>query len=177
MNTALLVRVKEAILAEPGKFDMDSFFHISVRDYTLSDIEKEYGEDVDNEDALRVLNRDLKPEMPNDLLDCNVLNVCGTTGCIAGWALHLTDAKILETSTFLGVNFEDAAIKELGITKTQARSLFYDHRWPEKFDHDYNNSDSFYDRARIAAERIQFFIDTNGTDEVTDAVQETTKDS
>jgi hypothetical protein len=152
MNVEKLRAVKDAILAEPRKFDMGVFFQWSP---------------------------DTAP--------------CGTTGCIAGWAMQ-HEMQILGKDFFSSEKFLDSVMSkkkelslkygleypeevdyaELGqaileLTSEQARELFYDENWPEEFrerwidtwDNSGHDHAAFRKQlAQIAADRIEYMIET-----------------
>jgi hypothetical protein len=97
---------------------------------------------------------------------------CGTTGCIAGWAVWLAmpserDYK-KNLSAILPCDFEPTAQEVLGITWRQGIDLFYVSNWPEEFQYEYFNI-KYDDKltvkqrqrrlAKVTARRIQFFIE------------------
>lgn len=77
---------------------------------------------------------------------------CGTTACIGGWAL------ILSQYQGKGPVDRDAA-KALHLTKKQAVRLFYVSFWPPEFKDAYLRAKP-KKRAAIAAARIDHFIKT-----------------
>jgi hypothetical protein len=91
---------------------------------------------------------------------------CGTAACIAGFAIAdrlkadtLAGARTLaEASDF---DYWEQGQLSLGLDWNQARRLFDEHHWPEQFAY---RGDTAESRAQAAAERIDYFILTNGTD-------------
>jgi len=101
---------------------------------------------------------------------------CGTTACIAGWALtldgkttplkmakrlykKLTGGELREGGAMGGIynnDIESRAAKALGLTEHQARWLFHVHNWPREFQNGVNPS------PELAAQRIDHFIATEG---------------
>ncbi len=81
---------------------------------------------------------------------------CGTTACIAGWALELDgkDPSLL----FADVD----AAKTLGITPMQGERLFFVGSWPSSFVTRYDDASHDNVRAVVASERIDHFIATKG---------------
>jgi len=88
---------------------------------------------------------------------------CGTAHCIAGWAQILSGYK--ESSFFC----EFDATEALGLPQSGPRHdiilardrLFHDVHWPEQFKEPCLTAGQY---AKQAAKRIEFFIQTNGTD-------------
>ena len=130
MNIELLRKIRSSILENPQNFDMSTWF--------------------DSEDGCdeNLIGRGES---------CAVLDQCGTTGCIAGWALHLT--KSINT----GNTFWEQAQKILELSKNQAENLFYVNNWPDKYRDAYND-EAGGDEAKITARRITAFIASNGYD-------------
>lgn len=95
---------------------------------------------------------------------------CGTAGCIAGWALHLTsrNKRLDKTSkTKLDVNrtLEEAGyligIKTRTIKyKEMLHPLFFSHQWPEPFRSRYAEATASRQMARVASDRIEHYIKT-----------------
>lgn len=82
---------------------------------------------------------------------------CGSSACIAGWAVFLASGKRKlpdggPRSTW------DEAKKLLGLHN--AASLFISDDWPERFRSQYCNAKTPKGRARVAANRIDHFIKT-----------------
>jgi hypothetical protein len=119
--------------------------------------------------------------------------MCGTTLCIAGFIATDAGAE-LRTTQGRFVRFVSTAILRarvpdssdayykdkdidavypaevaqwiLQLTDEQAKRLFYVDRWPSVYAEAYLDVERFpYLRARVAYERIHFFIDTEGTDD------------
>jgi hypothetical protein len=133
LNVRLLRKIQRHILEEPKRFIMG--------DVIAQGEPGEYVEDCD-----------LEWEMPR----------CGTTACIAGWALFLGGARnnnsLGDAADLLGLNIP--AIRD------GAGSLFYVGGWPKKFYDAWVAAKTPRGRARVAARRIDFFIATKGTDEL-----------
>lgn len=123
MNTALLLQVKDAILAETEHFDMGYWF----RDHMHRDR------------ALQTLTQ------------------CGTTACIAGWAVYI---GIDNVRTVRWIEYKAKAL--LDLSKCQASRLFYVANWPLQYYSAYHDATSDLQRAVVAAQRIEHFIATNG---------------
>ena len=136
LNVKLLKAVKKAILEEPKRLDM------------------------------------------NCGLAKSNLNICGTIGCIAGWAVILDKRgksrkpikEILESlinnQNFVACrdwvtwdNLKPMAENALGLTRIQAKMLFFDANWPEPFKREYWESPSVKS-AEITVKRIDYFIKT-----------------
>jgi len=97
---------------------------------------------------------------------------CGTTGCIAGWAVWLDKPEERDYKKNISLippcDIEPTAQQSLGITKRQGNALFFVYEWPEEFRYEY--IDIKHDgkltvkqkqkrMAKVTARRIQFFIE------------------
>lgn len=91
---------------------------------------------------------------------------CGTTACIAGWALILSGKRLRPL-----VNYTEQGQKILGLTQTEAQKLFMVDRWPEEFQKEYDEdaesclssgvpSEDVRKNARVVVSRIDHFIKT-----------------
>lgn len=79
---------------------------------------------------------------------------CGTTGCIAGYALCIAKAKGVQTDYI-----ESKAAALLGLTYTQGSHLFHRDEWLGYWGDDYNNTQPFsLNRAQLTCDYIDFFI-------------------
>lgn len=114
---------------------------------------------------------------------------CGTTACLAGWALTLDARKahqkasplkaarqFLESCgerqrTYIRVgglyNFRmvEQGAMLLEISKEQAEKLFFVHNWPSNFRNEYQSNVDFNHQlkaAQIVSDRIDHFIKTDG---------------
>lgn len=87
---------------------------------------------------------------------------CGTAACIAGWTIHLSQNKktIYESRRHGPDNRTAAAMAELGISKPEAHSLFHLSYWPLQFIDQYWAVNTTHGRAKVAADRIDYFIET-----------------
>lgn len=136
INVELLRKVAESIKAHPRSFKMESFFEDSWADVAPSIYEP-------SSNPLEILESE-----------------CGTSACIAGWTLILTN-------NFAANDFiHDAAKMALGINDEQCRLLFYE-GWPEPFDSEYDNArdeDNYALAAEVAALRVEHFIATGGAE-------------
>lgn len=81
---------------------------------------------------------------------------CGTSHCIAGWAVHLTEG---DKGLHLG-DFHNRACTALGISYGQGHGLFYDDEWPRELSDEYNENTDKKERAQIAARAIDRFIES-----------------
>ena len=104
-----------------------------------------------------------------DIRSGNVAPACGTVACIAGWTKVLVKrpnlAKLIQDAGKLDDFFDDAdkvAKEKLGLSLNQAQQLFYVHHWPSPFETRYNRSRLSKQRARVVADRIDYFIATEG---------------
>jgi hypothetical protein len=88
---------------------------------------------------------------------------CGTTACIAGFIVLLHDGKV-------GYGVAGRAAKLLGLDydvwndELNGNKLFHLSNWPTKFCRRYLQAKRNLTRARVAAERIEHFIQTNGAE-------------
>lgn len=82
---------------------------------------------------------------------------CGTTACIAGWALSLAKpgGKIYES-------LQHDAAEVLDISYSRSDDLFYQSYWPTAFRAQYLEARNNKERAEAAARRIDHFIATEG---------------
>lgn len=109
---------------------------------------------------------------------------CGTTACIAGTAcilglpdpksalesgnpwklwkesLSLEEAKIAEQAKIAWEAVKKVATELLGITESQRELLFYDSGWELDYGERYMKASTSNERAAIAAQYIDYFIDT-----------------
>jgi hypothetical protein len=77
---------------------------------------------------------------------------CGTAACIAGWACVLNQAPVsMREAEYL-----------LGINGQEGTNLFLVDFWPQPFQDKFNNAKTGIVRAKIAAARIDHFIQTKG---------------
>lgn len=83
------------------------------------------------------------------------ISPCGTQACIAGWAMVLSGKRTPESVLKFDWNSWDAA-EVLGLSEDEKNRLFI--HWPDKF------SANLHDPA-TAVKRIDFFIETDGTDQ------------
>ena len=86
---------------------------------------------------------------------------CGTAACIAGWATCI-NKKITpnEARLTMGFNIWDYAANLLNITPDKASILFEIDNWPKQFQ--YGEEHTPEQRAKLAAARIDYFIETDG---------------
>ena len=90
---------------------------------------------------------------------------CGTTACIAGWAVFLGKNVTLSAETVRmtwtnALGFEDAARELLGINRLQAEKLFYSFEWPQPYRQRFDEARTFKGKAEAAADRIEHLIGT-----------------
>jgi hypothetical protein len=97
---------------------------------------------------------------------------CGTSACIAGYAVILSRIpKQVTTKIWVSVakrcehsDFRHDSQKLLGLNGNQATRLFDETNWPEQFSDAYQKTSNRKKKAAIAIKRIDFFIKTKGTD-------------
>lgn len=110
--------------------------------------------------------------------------MCVTTACIAGWAVTidkskpecispLVGAKSISPKFGNGLDYLSGNVAHkmqrrgrqlLGLNSSQANGLFMVSGWPDRFRRSHVSTASQEGRAKIAADRIDFFIKTKGTD-------------
>jgi len=99
---------------------------------------------------------------------------CGTTACIAGFAVMLDQCDVPADpdnwrKTMTGLNnfsIQDWAKELLQLSENQAAQLFRVTCWPSQFMHKYTSAPNATVSAQVAVERIKHFIKTDGTDEI-----------
>lgn len=129
-NIALLRKVKAAILRYPDQFEMRGWFS----------------------DSLWIKGNWREPGR------------CGTAACIGGWAVHIAKKlrKLSETENILIATEEYAgelAREVLRLNSHDSRALFLAAKWPLKFYFDYAKARTPKERAKVAAKRIDHFIE------------------
>ena len=96
-------------------------------------------------------------------LDSNYENcTCNTTHCIGGWAVVLFAPKDCVCE------LEDVAPNAqnlLNLTDSQANMLFYVHEWPVRFQIAYSHTGTLREKAEIAGEFIDWFIERYTSEE------------
>jgi len=136
VNVKLLEKVRAAILAEPAQFVMSELYS--------------EGEALGSFDVPR--------KIPN----------CGTAACVAGWAVTLgarfRNPKTASASSFRNGWMAERAEELLVLNYVQGNRLFYVHEWPQSFLDRWREDETLKGRARIAAERIDHFIATDGAE-------------
>lgn len=136
VNTKLFEQVMEQIESNPEHFEMQSFFAADT--YKLCSRE--------------AVMKDLISE-----------SRCGTTACIAGWAITLHHKNNLLSDGFAICGpTEDAATGILGINYDEAQRLFYVENWPDPYRREYIDAEQPEERVRISVDRINYFLATKG---------------
>lgn len=134
MNVYLLEQIKMAIEAEPAQFVMARWFS---GPRTIAD------------------NYDLPRKIPN----------CGTAACIAGWAYSIraerTPAEARDLVMGSAVPLVGAE-RLLAVSPRQFSRLCHVSGWPEHFREGWMKEATLEGRARIACDRIDWFIATDG---------------
>jgi len=110
MNTEMLIKVRDAIMAKPE----ENF-------------------------AMNTWIKDLKNGNPKWEEDGKIAS-CGTSMCIAGWAIYMSDSQASLRNVLMGVwdydydlQPEQQGAKLLGISADEAKELFYRGRWPRRW--------------------------------------------
>ncbi len=113
------------------------------------------------------LNNPLYYNLPGTQSPKEFLNTCGTTACIAGWAVCIYRPKIQIITRSPGMipklsqgRAYTVACQELDLTESQADILFYAHNWPNSWGERYYRAPSS-EKARIAVAFIREFIRTD----------------
>jgi hypothetical protein len=139
MNKELLLRVKEAILAHPEHFDMFGFMTGPKFIYESS------------ETVIATID------------DLNA-GQCGTTACIAGWAVALSPKDEVRKAYSHRADIGDVAAFFLGYGLDgfdNLMPLFYDDYWPRDLKDRYraaSREENYLEMAKAAAETIERFI-------------------
>jgi hypothetical protein len=82
--------------------------------------------------------------------------VCGTAACIGGHALLIASPEL----SGLAYHYtDDAAAIALGLSASEASLLFYVGNWPWRYADAYFASETREERAKIASDRIDDFIE------------------
>ena len=139
MNVELLKKVKQQILEEPNRLSM----HIEI----TQDEEEFY-------DVLDGYTKE-KVDEPNVALH----PPCGTTACIAGWAVILSHPELKPKDVWRNYTISSEAAWLLEITYPQMSKLYYTYNWPVQFREAFKTTD-IKKRAEVAAARIDHFIET-----------------
>ncbi len=83
---------------------------------------------------------------------------CGTTCCIGGWAVVLSNRyNGVTDDEDLYFHWAHEARKVLNINRSQSDQLFHLQYWPDKFRVEYNEG-SRTQKAQTTCDRIDFFI-------------------
>lgn len=146
MNVKLLREIQDGVRLYPNQVGMEFWF------FDAENLAKE--------------NQDLVEENNNTCEE--ILNNCGTTACIAGWALYLRRVplerfELKEDDDEGDVDFEQTGRRVLGLTQAQADRLFFLKNWPSKFIARYKDGAESL-RGEAVADRIEHFIRTYGAE-------------
>lgn len=126
MNVRLLRKIQGHILEEPKRFIMADVIDRAQPGERVED----YG---------------LEWAMPK----------CGTTACIAGWALLLSNSYSYDMHQAAGL---------LGLEYDASDTLFYVGGWPPNYQTQWGAAKTPRMRARVAVRRIDHFIKTKGAE-------------
>jgi hypothetical protein len=86
--------------------------------------------------------------------------ICGTTHCIAGWAIVLsTGQNFLRQWSDYPEKVSNEAARLLEISEEQADSLFHVFSWPGEFKHNWLDNDD-QGQAKTGIARIRHFMET-----------------
>jgi hypothetical protein len=150
MNVELLLKVKETILTEPRKFIMGDWA-INIEGW-----------------------RKTRPgDVPLELPDAEY-PPCGTVACISGWATIISryggdPNKLFEERGVSNPWLEEDGQEALDLSDREALRLFFESNWPTQFSDRWETARTQQERAQVAADRIDFFIATHGTDDPSEA--------
>lgn len=147
MNIDLLLKVKARILQAPSQFVMNTSYantHTNREQHTI------FG------------------KAPSDDIDRDTIENCGTAACIAGWAVAIsrdTNPKsMLDQFGDLWDLVQSTAADKLELDSEQCDKLFHISGWPRKFRERWYDATTLEQRALVAADRIDYFIETAGED-------------
>ncbi len=92
---------------------------------------------------------------------------CGTTGCIAGIGIVLSDNKSLyeyvEACHNQGINLDDSdeliegCSKLFGLSSYEFKTIFHSGNWPAAYRDRYQKAPTFKDQADVAADLLEDF--------------------
>lgn len=103
---------------------------------------------------------DIHTRQPRQGVGPDTIDNCGTAGCIGGWALMLAarrDGVSLPTTV-------EQIERVLDLKRFQGSSLLWTANWPVVYARRYQFADTDEERAKAVCERIDNFIESNGTD-------------
>lgn len=145
MNTELLLRVRDHILAEPRRLNMSRWAQ-PARPGNKVKIQYELGEQISDENSVKRLTARTAPP-------------CETVACIAGWAVTLNNPELIKGLSFYQINWYRRAQAALDLENDLlADRLFYPQYWPEPFCSAYTKCKTQRQRARLVAKVINNFI-------------------
>lgn len=97
--------------------------------------------------------------MPSASLSNQPSPPCGTTACIAGWALHHAGIPVHDITAM------ELARNLLGLTTPESGRLFLRDHWPIEFSSHYHDElgpmdvSQIRENAQTAADRIDYFLE------------------
>ena len=96
---------------------------------------------------------------------------CGTASCIAGWVIanEYKDKTLKEVASDdwrILIEPSHRAVQILDINYPESYRLFNLSNWPAEFQEAWDAAKTAKQKAKVAAERIDFFIKTNGKDNI-----------
>lgn len=128
LNVRLLRRIQKHILEEPRRFFMSGLLlRIKSKAQWMHEKQRSF---------------DMASTPPS----------CGTTACIAGWALVLTDNEKTRANRL------SKAAELLGIHPNNTGPLFLSECWPSPFSLRYANAKTPKQRVKVAVTRIDWLI-------------------
>lgn len=132
MNIELLQKVKQAILDEPRKMDMNVWF------------DRFWADEEEKVRVLRLLGKE-EAQLPP----------CGTIGCIAGWSVLLGSSMDPGELVHVG----STAARLLDLDFEQAYDLFHTTTWPSDLREKLSDSEpGTIEYAQVVAEAIDRYI-------------------
>lgn len=153
----LLRRIQKALREHPDRFDMDRWFYDPARGYADEPALDSWGQYV-------VEGPHLVPDVP---MMKGLTETCGTTACIAGWAVALSGERVQP-----GMSIQTEAERLLGWVRPERTNgttgfghcpLFHVGRWPgDLLDRHCEAADRTAEQAEIACEAVDRWIESGG---------------
>ena len=93
----------------------------------------------------------------------DMLHTCGTTACLAGWAVIangycVTEKARAEKKQIRTLDIADRAARRLGLTYDQQQALFYRSGWPKEFQ--FQLDFSYEQGKKLAIARVRHMAET-----------------
>lgn len=143
LNREIIIQIMNQIKAEPALFNMRKWCRTTER----------MRRDAYHSDTVRLRELDER-------------NICGTTFCIAGYAVVLSQGMSEDKFAWDSAKWMQTGANAIGITEIQARKLFWLSGWPKQFKERFWATDygltSTRDEAQAAIDLLQAVLDTDG---------------